>query len=369
MGMFDEYDLFFESNENEEEEAYPDFFHKWDDDFNNGNSPGYYEPEELNEIIDIYLGEDEFSKAGKVIDHALKMFPDDEDMIYDILLSLNDFERWNDLLSLSQKYENQIEVWPEGHHLTALLHLGMEEDAFHFFNKMKKKYAGNEKNLTVTYMAMGEALCEVNLFDASIEVIDEAIELVGGNSDFYWIQLQCHLSMEENEQVFELGEVISKINPFDSETWHRLGMVYKEAGDLDRAIDAFEFARNLGFEDRNNLIYLMQTYEQNGNYRKALEYAVEFLNLYPGSYLINIIASNICSQMEMWSEAINFLDNAIKIIPYLDLLYLYKSAYLLHLGEQRKAKMVLKEGIKNTKDPGKDLGKELERLDNLYPNI
>jgi tetratricopeptide (TPR) repeat protein len=73
--------------------------------------------------------------------------------------------------------------------------------------------------------------------------------------------------------------------------------------------------------------------------------------------------------MEMWADAIRFLDKAIKITPSLDALYLYKSTYLLHLGEQKKAKMVLKEGIKKTKDPEKDLGNELNRLNDLYPNI
>jgi hypothetical protein len=73
--------------------------------------------------------------------------------------------------------------------------------------------------------------------------------------------------------------------------------------------------------------------------------------------------------MEMWKEAIRFLDNAIKIIPSMDSLYLYKSTYFLHLGEQRKAKLALKEGIKNTQDPEEDLKKELRRLNDLYPNI
>jgi tetratricopeptide (TPR) repeat protein len=368
--MFDEYSLYFNSNdEPDDDEFYPGFFYKWDKDLEEGNLSGYYEPEELDEIIEIYLSDDEYQKAKKTIDYALRIFPDNEDMIYDILLTLSEFEKWNDLLVLSEKYESQLDVWSDGYRLTSLLHLGMEEDAFHFFYKMKTKYTGNNEDLSIIYQAMGEALCEMNLYDASIEVINEAMSLVGENIDFYWILLQCYSILDEKEKVFETGEIIAKLEPFNAESWHRLGIAYKDAKDLDRAIDAFEFAQNLGFENKNNLVYLIQTYEQNENYRKALEYAIEYLGFYPDNYLINIIASNICSQMEMWKEAIRFLDNALKIAPSMDSLYLYKSAYLLHLGEQKKAKLVLKEGIKNTKDPEKDLGKELKRLDNLYPNI
>jgi tetratricopeptide (TPR) repeat protein len=366
--MFDEYNFYFNTDDREEE-FYPDFFHEWDKSLEEGNSLGYYEPEKLGEIIEIYLDEEEYQKAKITIDHALKIFPDDEDMIYDILLSLNDSEKWNDLLFLSEKYENLLEVWPDRHRLTALLHLGMEEDAFHFFRKIKAKYAGKSDDLSIIYQAMGEALSEMDLYDAAIAVMDEAIKLLGENLDFYWIQLQCYLSLEEKEKVIEIGEFISKTSPFDCDSWLRLGIVYRDAGDMERAIDAFEFAQNLGFKDKNNLIYLIQTYEQNGNFHKALEYIIEYLNFFPNNYLINIIASNICARMEMWEEAIHFLDNAIKIVPNMDTLYLYKSTYLLHLGEQKKAKMALNEGIKNTKDPGKDLEKELKRLNDLYPNI
>jgi tetratricopeptide (TPR) repeat protein len=372
--MVDKNSLYFSSEEDGEEISYPDFFYQWDEDFENGISPKYYESEELNEIIEIYLTENEYTKAKMAIDHALKVYPDNEDMIYDILLVLNDFEKWNDLLVLSEKYENLPEVWPNGHRLAAFLHLGMEEDAFHFFCKMKTKYADDKEDLLIIYQAMGEALHEMDLYEASIEIINEVFEQLQLSEeneyiDLYWLQLHNYLLLDEKEKVFEYGEIISRLNPFDSNTWHRLGIAYKDANDLERAIDAFEFAKNLGYTEKENLIHLIQTYEQNGNYSKALENATEYLHFYPNSYLINIVASNICSQMEMWKEAIRFLDNAIKIEPLMDSLYLYKSNYFLNLGEQKKAKQALREGIKNTQDPEKDLGKELKRLNDLYPNI
>jgi tetratricopeptide (TPR) repeat protein len=368
--MFDEESLYFNFEENEEV-SYPDFFYKWDEDFEKGQSPGFYEPEELCEIIEIYMLENEYPKAKKTITYALKIYPENEDMVYDILLTLNDFEKWNDLLALSEKYKDLGEVWPDGHHLAALLHLGMEENAFFFFRKIKTKYATNKDDLLILYQIMAESLHEMNLYEASINIIDEAFKLFGEEEDmeFYWLQLYNYLYIGENEKMIEYGEIISKADVFNGVTWHRLGVAYQEAGELEKAIDAFEFAKGLNYNEKENLLHLIQTYEQNGSYAKALENAVEYLHLFPDSYLINIVASNICSQMEMWSEAICFLDNAIKIIPSEDSLYLYKSSYFLNLGEERKAKQTLKEGIKNTQDPGKDLGKELKRLNDLYPNI
>jgi tetratricopeptide (TPR) repeat protein len=367
--MLDINNFSFDPNEEEEEESYPEFFYKWDENLDEGNSPGYLDTEELSEIIEIYLNEGELPKAKTTVNHALKIYPDNEDLIYDILLLLNDYEMWNDLLDLSLKYENMSEVWPDGHRITALLHLGMEEDAFHYFRKMKTKYAGDEENLSIIYQAMGEALYEVDLYDASVDVMKEAVQIIGKNIDFYWLQLHSHVSLEDKEKVIEIGDVIAKMNPFGEETWHRLGIAYKDINELEMAIEALEFAKNLGLKSKENFINLIHTYEQNGNYSKALENAKEFLYLYPDNYLINIIASNICSYMEMWKEAIEFLDEAIKIMPFMDSLYLHKSAFYLYLGEQQKSKFTLTEGILKTSDPDGDLEKELKRLNELYPNI
>ncbi|MDR2086499.1 MAG: hypothetical protein LBP72_04915 [Dysgonamonadaceae bacterium] len=370
--MFDEDNLYFNSEEEENEEvSYPDFFYKWDNDLEDGRSSGFYDPEELNDIIEIYMTENNYAKAKKTIAYALKVYPDDEDMIYDILLTLNDFEKWNDLLVLAEKYKDLGEIWPDGHYLTALLHLGMEEDAFLFFRKTKTKYAGKKEELSILYQIMGEALHEVGLYEASIDIIDEAFKLFGEeeSTEYYWLLLHNYLYLGEKEKVFEYGEIIAKAAPFDGSTWHHLGIAYNDAGNPEKAIDAFEFAKSLNYSEKENLLHLIQTYEHNGNYAKALENAIEYLHLFPESYLINIVASNICSQMEMWNEAICFLDNAIEILPSIDSLYLYKSTYFLNMGEHRKAKQTLKEGIKITHDPEKDLGKELKRLNDLYPNI
>ncbi|MDR0798520.1 MAG: tetratricopeptide repeat protein [Dysgonamonadaceae bacterium] len=359
-------DYYFEPEE-EAEESYPDFFYKWDQFLSNGQSVGYYESEDLSEIIEIYLDSNELEKAKKTIDYALETYPDDDDLIYGILSLLNDYELWNDLLILSEHYQYLPEVWADGHRITALLHLGMEEDAFHFFGKMKTKYAENEDNLSIIYQAMAESLAEMDLFEAAINVMDEALEVFGENADFYWIQLHSWIAAGCKEEAEIIAERIASLSAFDGETWHRLGIMYFDLDEIVKAIDSFEFARNLGFGTKENLLNLIQSYEQNSNYEKALEIAKEYINLYPDAHLIYIIASNISSLLERWKEAIGFLDQAIQRIPSLDSLYLCKSNYYLQLGEQGKAKSALKEGIMQTQDPEGHLREELEKLNDQDP--
>jgi tetratricopeptide (TPR) repeat protein len=80
--------------------------------------------------------------------------------------------------------------------------------------------------------------------------------------------------------------------------------------------------------------------------------------------MVYILAANICSELGLWREALEYVDSALNIVPDLDSLYLYKSRFLVHLGEQKNAIYALEEGIRLTKDKQGDLKKELDKLHN-----
>jgi len=341
---------------------YPSFFTSWDNFLKKGGSPGFYEPEEFQEIIEIYISEDKLDNARKTINYALKQYSEDREMLYEILLLLNDFELWNDLLDLAIVFEEVGEVWGDGHRLTALLHLGMEEEAFLFFKKLKNKYKGSSEDNVVIYQAMGEALMEVDLFESAIDVIKEGIALEDEDIDFLWLLLQCYSSIDNKEKAIECADKIQKISPLDSDSWHRLGMFYAEIEELDNAIDALENAQSLGCDLPKNLILLMSVYEQNENYNKVLQKAQEYLNLYADNYLIQITAARACRFIEDWEGSLFYITNAIRLKPDMDSLYLFQSASFLELGEVLKAVKALESGIQATNDPVGDLKKELDRI-------
>ena len=344
-------------------EDLPDFFENFNDSLQKGVSPGYYDPDELCEIADIYFGEEKLEEGKYAINYALKIYPENEDMIYDLLLLLNDYELWNDLLTLSEKYSDIFAVWADGYKLASLLHLGMEEDAFLHFKKLKTKYADDIEELSMIYQAMAEALYEVDLYDASIEVIEEIIPIVDRpDVDLLWFELQAFAALGDRENVIKLGFLIQYLKPMDAENWSRLGNIYKEIDDTKRSIEAFEFAQSLGIEGSSNLLNLIYAYEKNGNYTKALQKVDEYLSEYPSSYLVNLLAINICLEIENWSEGLKYVENAIKLEPQIESLYLYKCKFYLQQGENIKAIKALEEGINKVPDRSGDLKKQLKKL-------
>ncbi|MDR2843483.1 MAG: hypothetical protein LBV57_02420 [Candidatus Symbiothrix sp.] len=366
MHLFNDFDMDFEEDG---QESFPDFYLEWDESLSNNRSPHFVESDELCEIIEIYLNESELDKARQSIRYALHFYPNDLEMIYDISILLNDFELWEDILTLVEEYKEQADVWMDGNKICALLHLGMEEDAFLLFQGMKSKYENDSESLSVIYQAMCEALIEVDLFEASLGVINEAVELMGEQVDFYWLKLQAFVSLEEKEKAVEIAEKIEQINPWDTETWLRIGAIY--ADDLDeaeKAIDAFEFAESLGSKQSYITLRLITLYEKQGIYFKALEKIKVYLKENEDAGPIHILAINMCSQLNLWEEALHYVDEALKFAPEISLLYLYKSNFLAMLGEIQKAKSILKEGIRKTDDSEGELIKEFTKLQEQYPD-
>ena len=355
-------------SESDPDEFYPDFFIEWNEAVRSGKKPGFYEPEELTDIIEIYIINNKIKRAKQAINYALRIYEDDDELLDEILLMLNDYERWNELLEICNQYKEDLDVWIQGHKLMALLHLGMEDEAFLLFKKLITKYAEEKEELSVVYQAMAEALFEVDLFDSSIEVIQEAIDTLEEDVNFYWLQLQCYACMGDKKTVGELADIILKINPLNAETWHRLGFFFRDMDEREKAIEAFEYAQSLGIDSEEILINLIYIYDKNKNYKKALEKAEEFLTRHPDSSVVIIMAAKLNSQMENWREAIKYVDKALRISPDVESLYESKSDFLLHLEEYKKAKLALMEGLRNTPDSEGYLAKKLSKLNKQYPD-
>lgn len=352
------------------EESYSESFTEWDNARKMGIPPGYFDADELCDIIDTYLSLDQVAESKEVVEHAVRIHPDNEDMVYDIMQMLNDYELWDDLLELTNRYKDLRKVWIDAHKVTALLHLGMEENAFSHFRKAKARYAGDKKDLTIIYLAMAESLHDIDLYEATIDVIDEILPQIKAesNEDLLWIQLQCYQAINDKNSVISLCEQLIELRPMDADTWSRLGLVYKEIGEKEKSIDAFEFAASLGKKEPIDMLNLIYSYKENGNLLKALEKADEYLETSPNDYIINLLAANICIEIEDWQKALQYTEKALSVDASADFLYLYKSKCLLNLGEIKKAILSLEEGLKKTKDTSGELEKTLLQLKEQYPD-
>ncbi|GHT44351.1 hypothetical protein AGMMS49965_19810 [Bacteroidia bacterium] len=337
---------------------YPNFVYEWDGALEANRQPSrFFDSEELCNMIAFYCNGGEEDKMKLTISAALNAFPDDDDVLEDAMDSLENCGLWNDLLVISQQHAFRGNFYADSHFLYSLLHLGMEEEAFMAFTKMLDIYAKDE-HLDAVYLSMGDALADVDLFQSSIEVVNEGIGLFPDTMDFYWINIESLWALGEKEKALATADQLAQMNAMDAKFWSQLGDLYNTMGEFDRAVEAFHFSESLGYDRNLNLLDLAKTYYESENYAKALEaletFAAEQGDSAPQQILANtfipLVAAEVCAKLGAWEKAIVHLDKSIAFSPNSELFYHSKAEALVHLNRRDEAISVLEEGIRMCRD-------------------
>lgn len=341
---------------------YPDFFYEWDEDMTALRQPSrFFEAEELCNIVCFYANESNEAKLKQTIPLALNFHPNDEELQCEIMDALQDCGLWNDLLDISKPLSCHGNIFADSNVLLSLFHLRMEEVAFMTFIKMKEHYADDEL-LPEVYLAMGDALADIDLYQASIDVCNEAIELFPDSEELYWLNLESYFLLEKNDKALEIADKLSQKNALDAQFWSRLGEVYNRMGEPEHAIEAFQFAESLGFNHNANLLNLVQTYNQSDNYEKALEALEEFRDEQMEATFVPLIAAEMCAKLGQWEKAITYLDKSIAFSPNSELFYHSKAEALIRLKREQEAISVIEEGIRMCNDTDGYLKRILDRF-------
>ncbi|MDR0834034.1 MAG: hypothetical protein LBN93_07640 [Candidatus Symbiothrix sp.] len=334
---------------------YPDFFYEWDEALEANMEPQrLFDSEELSDILSFYANDREENKLRKTAKYALKVYPDDEELLCDVMDVFEERGLWNDLLMLSQQYAHQGNVIADNNLLLSLLHLRMEEEAFVAFTKMKEYYTG-EDQVTAIYLAMGDALADVDLFQSSIAIVNEGVKLFPDIQEFYWLNMESYWALGEKEKTFEMADKLTQLNALDAKFWKQLGDIYNKMEEHERAVEAFQFAESLGYDRNLNLLDMAKTYHDSANYIQALEALEEFTddlspNQILGQTFIPLLAAEMCAKLGQWERAIAYLDKSIAFSPDSELFYHSKAEALVHLKRYDEANSVLEEGLRMCQD-------------------
>ncbi|MDL2224358.1 hypothetical protein LJB92_03485 [Bacteroidales bacterium OttesenSCG-928-M06] len=361
----------YEEFDDTENLTYPDFYYPWNEALEEGINPGFLDADTLIMLLDIYYEDHDKYGLKDSIPYMLKFHPDNIDLIEEILYYLNEFEDWFDLYRLTEQYLHLKDTaYPQIYKLSAMLHLGMEEEAFHSFRQLKKEYKNDKENLPLIYQIMGDALNEIQHHEAALQIANEALITIGLRTEFYWIQLSAYMSLEETEDAIRLAEKIEKLSPLDKNTWFELGKAYIELQKLDKAIDAFEFTITLGGKSIDLFMNLIRMYEANGNDMKALETAKTAIEIRPDYHDMFLMAIHISMRLGLFTEVLETIDKALVIDTEIkDVLYMYKGEAFIEMEEYKKAIVALERGIEETGDERGFLTKQLEKLREQFPYL
>jgi tetratricopeptide (TPR) repeat protein len=237
----------------------------------------YFDAEEFEIIISYYMIEDRYADALEALIHAELCHPEDIELSLHkvrIMMHLDNIDRaFELLLDLENKVHNLFEInMYKGHIYTLNDDI---ENAVKEFELACEKSPGLD-NIELQYIP--EILTEKNYFEEALIFLHKFIDAGYGNAKIFFNTGYCYeqtLNYEEAEKYYEksLDE-----DPFNEKTWIILGSLHLNSFNINKALEAFEFALSINNNDFIALLCKTVTLMQTDEYEKAIHCITEILS-------------------------------------------------------------------------------------------
>ncbi len=205
-----------------------------------GDEVYFFEPEELEAIIDAFLKEDDLSNSCEAIDYGLKMYPGNEGLQ---ILNIH-YHILDNKIDSAERMANQfIEQYPENVEAYIVLasvysERDKHDDAVELLEKAREMDPDSEQLVTALSM-------EYQMLGLNKKAIGLYLSMLERDSE-------DEFALNELVFVYELTGAIEEAivfllkftdeHPFNQHGWFQLANVYNLNNQPDKAVDAYEFA-------------------------------------------------------------------------------------------------------------------------------
>lgn len=282
-------------------------------------SPVFFEEESFEQIIQFYQDNNEFNKALRVIESALEQHSFSSffhTKRAEILANQKRFEEAMASLAEAEKLDpNDINIfliradvylW-EGQHQSA-----MEEVEYALGIATE---TGDKCEL---YLEMADIWEDQEKYPEVINSLKNALREDPENEEALNRLWFCTELTEGYAESIVFHEQLIEQSPYSYLAWFNLGHAYAGAGDLEKALDAFEYVMAIkeefdpGYTCTGDVLYNLERYHE------SLNYYLEAIKLSKPNKELYLKAAEALEKMGDFSRSRSYLRKAITVDPYFD---------------------------------------------------
>lgn len=271
----------------------------------------FYEVDDLEELLDYYIGRHRLELAFKVLEILHEQYPTNKQ------LAIKEAE----LLSLTDQHSEALDLLSEIEYLE-----GFNPDFYVTKASILSQLGNYEKAITCLHRALD---CTTNDMDAiyinlsiehqnleqfeqAIEFLKKALEVNPENEDaIYEIAYCFELARKHQDAIVYFNKLID-LSPYNSHIWFNLGAAYQADGNFEKAQVAFDYVIiidenfHAAYFNKANVLVRLKRYEEAIDlYKKALSF--EILDS-----LIFFYIGDCYDHLENHKKALTYFEKAIK---------------------------------------------------------
>lgn len=237
----------------------------------------FFDPEELEIIIDYYFASEEYRKALTVADYGIQFYPDLPDFYIrkaQVYLEQSRIDESRKMLKEAQKIAPDN---PDVLYLQADIHSKTRNHhlAIQYLKKLVLLYPEDTEALSF----LATELMEVRNYAPAIDILKNLLEENPDDPFLLHNLITCFEETNKTDEAIDLLLKVIDLSPYNEVAWHNLGNLYLRKGNFEKAIWAYEYAILIDENYIAPYYDLGFTYETIGNYQKAIEIYNEALDI------------------------------------------------------------------------------------------
>lgn len=281
--------------------------------FLSGSATGYFDVEELENIVEYYLRRGRTKDCTKALDLGLQLHPNNSALktkrakIY--LATGDDQKAFRVLDSLAESMDYEIVLLK----IEVLVKLGRLVEAKVLSDKLIVSESDDLDNvcLDIAYVYLGQ-----NENKQALELLEKGDKFNDQNVELLYELAFCHEQSEDFDKAIAANKRIIDIDPFANEAWFNLGQLYFALQKFTKALEAYEYAMVIDENDSLTCIQKAHVHFQLNQFTEAIKTYQEYKRMSSyGFWQTDIFIAESYEKMEKYSEAISYYNQSLEAQP------------------------------------------------------
>jgi len=286
------------------------------EDFRSGReAAGYFDIDELSDIIDYYLFKGQARKCASVLDLGNHLHPNSDELSIKrakMLIVTGDYRNAMKILdSITDKDDYEAVLL----RTDILARIGRLREA----QALASKIFADE----VEYIEDAELICQdiatvfllQNEIKYALKWLKKGEEYNPKNIDILSDMALCYEQQDEYDKAIDIYNRIIEIDPYEGDAWFNLGQVYFLTEQYEKALESYDFAETI--DDNDILVSLQRAHVlfQLNRFEEAIEAYQKYGKMTEDKWQVNLFIAECYERMERYDEAMMHYNAATVTYP------------------------------------------------------
>ena len=238
----------------------------------------YFDISEFEEIINIYLLNENEDRAVSAAKYAIKLHPYSYELkfklafVYYVTKKHSQALKYLNILEKIEPSNSEIYIL-KGQVLTSLDKIDQALQNFQYAISLQT----DDEDLNNMYFDIGEIFEDEEKYPLALKFYYKCYDIDNEDDEVIYDIALCYDKIEKYERSIYFYQKYLDIDPFDENVWFNLGTIYNKINNSEKALEAYDFALALDSNSFSANFNKANTLANIKRYSEAIPYYLEFI--------------------------------------------------------------------------------------------